>query len=569
MPQSPKTGENFGHPSPGEVKVPEFVVKLEPWGATFLRNIREAIVPPPRIQYPYFPGAAWPDVLVYSPLPWRSVVQSVFFHGLFFLLFLGISVRWFLGMQSLHPQVAKDTSITYYKLSEYLPSLQGGSAPAKIARKGQPAYARQAIISLPPNPDNTSQTIVNPVAPAIMRQNVPLPNIVIWSPVPNAAPVAASARTAAQLKLPNLDTSSLTAVPVTNRQPSQLGLEKLGSTSVLQPPPELVKRRAGDLNIGHINTAVAAPALPVPEQRATAGGASGPDSAPPPAGASSRGSAATAAGQLIALGLNPVNPNGPIAIPQGSRSGTFAATPAGKPGAPGTPDLAGGGNGPGGTGRGSGGPGNGAGGTNPAGISITGGGPSTGIVGAAAPLRTAPAARNPVEEAARRKALMAAAMAPPRLGSVNPEDRGAQAPAYSASSDEGSYSGKKYYSLTLNMPNLTSIGGSWIIRFAELRATRDRGELTAPVALVKVDPAYPPDLIENEVEGTVVLYAIIRRDGTVSDVAVVEGIQERLDENAKSALSRWRFRPATRNGNPVDLEAMITIPFRPRHHKAF
>ena len=570
MPQTPKTGENFGHPSPGEVKVPRFVVELEPWGHTFLRNLREAIIPPPPIKYEYPATGGWPDVFVDSPLPWRSVTQSTLYHAFFFLLIYGVSVSWFFGMQGLQPRVAKESAITYYNLSEYLPPLQGGSAPAKIARKGRPAYSRQRIISLPPNPDNTNQTIVNPIAPKILRQNIPLPNIVIWSPVPQAAPVAASARAAAELKLPNFDTSSLTPVPLTNRQTSQLGLPKLGRASVLEPPPEMVHRRPGDLNVGHLETAVAAPKLPVAEQRATSGGASGQDSAPPPPGASSRGSAAAAAGQLIALGLNPVNPNGPIAIPQGSRSGTFAATPEGKVGAPGTPDLAGGGNGPGGTGRGTGGAGNGSGGSNPAGVSISGGGPSTGVVGASVPPRENASPRNSADEAARRKSLMAAAMAPPRLGAATPgEDRGAQVPAYSAGGEEGNYTGKKYYSLTLNMPNLTSVGGSWIIRFSELRVTRDRGELTAPVAIVKVDPAYPPDLIENEVEGTVVLYAIIRRDGTVSDVSVVEGVQERLDENARVALLRWRFRPATRNGNAVDLEAMITIPFRPHHRKSF
>ena len=570
MPETPKTTENFRHPSAGEVRVPRFVVQLEPWGHTFARNLREAFIPPPQIKYAYPASAGWPDVLVDSPLPWRSVSLSVFYHALVFLLIYGVSISWFFGMQSLQPRVGKDSAITYYNLSEYLPPLRGGSAPARVARKGKPAFSRQTIISLPPNPDNTNQTIVNPVAPKILRQNVPLPNIVIWSPVPQAAPVAASARAAADLKLPNFDTASLTPVPLTNRQPSQLGLPKLGRASVLQPPPELLNRRAGDLNVGRLETALAAPALPVAEQRATAGGAAGQDSAPPPPGAASRGSAATAAGQLIALGLNPVNPNGPIAIPQGSRSGTFAATPEGKAGAPGTPDLAGGGNGPGGTGRGAGGAGNGSGGSNPAGVSISGGGPSTGVVGAGMPPRANTPARNPADEAARRRSLMAAAMAPPRLGIPPPgESRDSQVPAYSAGGEEGNYTGKKYYSLTLNMPNLTSVGGSWIIRFAELRATRDRGELTAPVAIVKVDPAYPPDLIENEVEGTVVLYAIIRRDGTVSDVSVVEGVQERLDENARAALARWRFRPATRNGNPVDLEAMITIPFRPRHHRSF
>jgi Gram-negative bacterial TonB protein C-terminal len=37
-----------------------------------------------------------------------------------------------------------------------------------------------------------------------------------------------------------------------------------------------------------------------------------------------------------------------------------------------------------------------------------------------------------------------------------------------------------------------------------------------------------------------------------------------LDENAKVALTRWHFRPAMKNGMPVDLEAVVQIPFKSR-----
>jgi len=123
------------------------------------------------------------------------------------------------------------------------------------------------------------------------------------------------------------------------------------------------------------------------------------------------------------------------------------------------------------------------------------------------------------------------------------------------------FGGKKYYSMTLNMPNLTSAGGSWIVRFAELRETSRSGELTAPVALTKVDPAYPPDLVRDRIEGTVTVYAVIHSDGTVGELRVLRGIDERLDSNAIAALSHWRFRPGTKNGAPVELEAVVQIPF--------
>jgi protein TonB len=119
--------------------------------------------------------------------------------------------------------------------------------------------------------------------------------------------------------------------------------------------------------------------------------------------------------------------------------------------------------------------------------------------------------------------------------------------------------------MTLNMPNLNSFGGSWVIRFAELKEDGDKGELTAPVATQKVDPAYPAELMRENVQGTVTLRAVIRSDGTVGEVSVLRSVDERLDEFARVALSRWHFRPATKNGSAVDLEAVVMIPFRARN----
>ena len=102
-----------------------------------------------------------------------------------------------------------------------------------------------------------------------------------------------------------------------------------------------------------------------------------------------------------------------------------------------------------------------------------------------------------------------------------------------------------------------------MIRFAELKQNGDKGDLTAPVATQKVDPAYPIELMRHNVEGTVTLYAVIRSDGSVDAVRVLRGVDDRLDEYARAALARWRFQPATKNGSAVDLEAVVMIPFRP------
>jgi TonB family protein len=121
----------------------------------------------------------------------------------------------------------------------------------------------------------------------------------------------------------------------------------------------------------------------------------------------------------------------------------------------------------------------------------------------------------------------------------------------------------KFYSTTLNLPNLNSAGGSWVMHYVELKETGKPGDLLAPVAIQEVDPGYPLELMKENVQGTVVLSAVIGSDGSVGEVRILRGVDDRLDAFASAALSRWRFRPATRNGDPTALQTVVMIPFRP------
>jgi len=151
-----------------------------------------------------------------------------------------------------------------------------------------------------------------------------------------------------------------------------------------------------------------------------------------------------------------------------------------------------------------------------------------------------------------------------------------------SSEEQAVFGDRQLYSLSLNMPNLNSAGGSWIIRFAALKpdspsaspsaraaagnASADgpsSADLSAPVATRKVDPAYPLELMRQNVGGTVILYAIIHADGTIGRVRVLRSVDDRLDQFASQAIAKWQFQPATKNGAPVDVEATFWIPFRP------
>ena len=65
-------------------------------------------------------------------------------------------------------------------------------------------------------------------------------------------------------------------------------------------------------------------------------------------------------------------------------------------------------------------------------------------------------------------------------------------------------------------------------------------------------------------EGTVVLEALVRKDGKVDVVHLLRSLRFGLDQSAIEALRRWRFRPGTKNGMPVDVTVNGEVTFNIR-----
>ncbi|PTN38778.1 energy transducer TonB [Desulfonatronum sp. SC1] len=79
----------------------------------------------------------------------------------------------------------------------------------------------------------------------------------------------------------------------------------------------------------------------------------------------------------------------------------------------------------------------------------------------------------------------------------------------------------------------------------------------------QIPPRYPRRAQLDGISGWVRLEFIVNPDGTVSDVTVVEAEPRRgiFDQEAVRALSRWRFQPQIRDGEPVQALATIVIKF--------
>ncbi|MGC1450903.1 MAG: energy transducer TonB [Candidatus Sulfotelmatobacter sp.] len=76
----------------------------------------------------------------------------------------------------------------------------------------------------------------------------------------------------------------------------------------------------------------------------------------------------------------------------------------------------------------------------------------------------------------------------------------------------------------------------------------------------RVQPEYPYAAKMAHVQGQVVLYAIISREGTIENLHVVTG-HPLLVRAAIEAVSRWRYRPYILNGEPVEVETQIMVNF--------
>lgn len=87
---------------------------------------------------------------------------------------------------------------------------------------------------------------------------------------------------------------------------------------------------------------------------------------------------------------------------------------------------------------------------------------------------------------------------------------------------------------------------------------------TQPEEIERVIPRYPPAARYARAAGTVVIRGIVRRDGTIDNVEIIKDLPHGLGDAARDAVSRWRFRPATYRGEPIDVYYTVNVNFRLR-----
>jgi TonB family protein len=92
------------------------------------------------------------------------------------------------------------------------------------------------------------------------------------------------------------------------------------------------------------------------------------------------------------------------------------------------------------------------------------------------------------------------------------------------------------------------------------KTVRVSGSVMAGEILNKVQPVYPQEAKDAGIQGTVVLHAIIGKQGTMQSLTVISGPPE-LQTAALDAVKQWTYRPYLLNGEPTAVNTTIMINF--------
>lgn len=395
------------------------------------------------------------------------------------------------------------------------------SAPKPPKLQDPPAHSLAALVSNPAHPDNTRQTIYQSASPPelIIRTEQKLPNVVILQ------------QNQPSLSAPLLQSYSRPAAIA--RQASSPEAPVVVETNA--PTTTGVIAQIEDSN-PHLAIPVAGGGAPINNSASVS---EGPPSQAP---------------DVVVVGVDPADATSQLSLPNGNRWGEFSiaapAQPAGSAngGAAGSNGGASGKNGPGE--NGSHGISASAGMRGPVDIPGTSGG--TGILAPALAVSLV----FPVVQPALtvRRNSMVISSGPIGGGGLN---------VY------GALNCGKIYSIFLPMP-----GKSWSLQYCDKQAGNGNLTPNPQSAVIRLsNPLLPPDVDlqhrydfkRTPVPGPnanhpIILKGIISADGTVQQLVVYRGVSPVLDEAARIAFGRWRFKPAMRNGKPVAVDILVGIP---------
>lgn len=88
-----------------------------------------------------------------------------------------------------------------------------------------------------------------------------------------------------------------------------------------------------------------------------------------------------------------------------------------------------------------------------------------------------------------------------------------------------------------------------------------KDEVRPPVATYTPEPEFSEEARRAQFQGTLVLSIVLDKTGNVSRIRIVRPLGMGLDEQAAETVKTWRFKPATKDGEPVAIEMNIEVAF--------
>ncbi len=429
----------------------------------------------------------------------------------------------------------EERKLVWYTVPKKLPEVSAEERIGKFPKPRAPKKAEVAIIATAPKPKSVKQFIWQKVPKIEIHQDLPAPNLIaraamaipapppppqpkpridkpdtqgVKAPQPNISPPA-----------PNGDVNKaqpIDAQPVEVAQPRKAFVPPPPSQ---QPPRLVLPVQTADVPLPDASITGAPMARAVlPEgigAPSFSNGAPPPPNGPPgPANAAGNGKV-----DIAVVGLHP---NDKGAVPDGSRPGQFAQAPT-------VGELA--------TGEVKGG------------VGV----PNLTIHDdrKAVPPPHVDAPRKIVLYADRLRSLPVSTLSLPLRASTR------TIPARI----EAKFQGRDVYSMVIPIENIAGYTDDWIIWFAE-RDQKPGGapSVRAPVPLRKfesVEPVPPGARTQIRVQ----IQAVINKEGKFDRITLLRDLSSALESAVLRDVKSWEFTPATRDGVPVDIDAVLEIPF--------
>ncbi len=446
---------------------------------------------------PLMPPAAY-------PIRPASLVISLGIHGIAVLCLLSASPQ---GADSRTPIMdelvqLKTHKIIYYDFRRKPPDVEPLKRLGNSPRPRGVVLSKQAVIATSPKPKSTQQMIWIPAPKIQIQQDVPLPNLI------------------ARMKtsLPSLLAMPTPAPP----EPKPVRRFVPPSASLRQPKlplPTQVSELPAAPSIG--SQAMPNPLPPATAMSSILPGVALPTSIAPVSPVANAGNAKA---DIAIASLHPAE-NASAAVPDGGRPGRFSKAP--DKGAPATGEL----------GK--------SGAVNVPDLTIRDD-KTKPVKALPEPIRT-----KVVLYTERVRSIPFSTLSVP----LRPSSRTIP------TNVDARFQGRNVYTMVVPIENLPAYGGDWIVWFAERQSVPGNTPLMrAPLPFRKMEPIDQAPF-SNSAQARVQISAVLDKDGRLDNLVILTRPLTISEQVVIQDLASWEFKPAMRDGIPIDVEVVIEIPF--------